>query len=106
MPPGSGRRQRKGSGKGFDKGSGKASGKGSGKGKVSGEQAEIAELETAIAAGVDGKAFRKFAEFPLSRRTQAGLLAAGFVTPTDIQKEALARCLEVHISRVCVGWRQ
>lgn len=67
------------------------SGKGRGRGA---EQAEIAELEARIAAGVDGKSFRQFTEFPLSRRTQQGLLASGFKRPTDIQKEALSRCLE------------
>jgi superfamily II DNA/RNA helicase len=45
--------------------------------------------------GIDASNITRFSDFPLSTQTLEGLSAAGFVKPTDIQHEALARGLEV-----------
>jgi ATP-dependent RNA helicase DDX10/DBP4 len=38
--------------------------------------------------------YKKFADFPLSERTQKGLAQNEFVTPTEVQRQTLPHSLE------------
>lgn len=58
------------------------------------EKSLLTELQERVAQGIDASNITRFSDFPLSTQTLEGLSAAGFVKPTDIQHEALARGLE------------
>lgn len=45
---------------------------------------------------IDPSAIDKFNDFPLSQRTLEGLETAGFIQPTDIQREAIGVALKGH----------
>eukprot|EP00042_Codosiga_hollandica_P056011 m.797141 g.797141 ORF g.797141 m.797141 type:complete len:894 (-) comp59253_c0_seq5:392-3073(-) len=54
----------------------------------------FAAITAAVKQGIDASTITKFSSLPLSAATLRGLTDSGFVTPTHIQTDALARALE------------
>ena len=57
---------------------------------------ELREIEAILSryADLNSEGWTQFADLPLSKRTRDGLQTAGYVTPTEIQKEAIPLALK------------
>jgi len=89
---------------GSGKGKGAPGGRGSGdnklkrphqefnKSRLAATDAEIQELKVKYAE-IDAPAIKKFAQFPLSKKTQKALAESKFVHPTQVQRESIGPAL-------------
>ncbi|XP_002107237.3 probable ATP-dependent RNA helicase DDX10 [Drosophila simulans] len=63
------------------------------KSRLAATEAEIQELKTKYAE-IDATAIKKFAQFPLSKKTQKALAESKFVHPTQVQRDSIGPALQ------------